>query len=178
MNIVMTGRRKLSIYSVPNLFQKLEQKNLIHTGVIMIPEVIERETYNRLYEHQNSLNGNYWINFKKEYKLKFQFLENLEDIDVSDDTICLWFFRERPDTAEYRKYCIQKNLTPYKDFADLIIDGNKLKYETNTILITNKKLDILENKFVIRRPCVQINLKSINVTTRKKIKQMLSRNLG
>ena len=164
---------------MPNLFQKLENNNLIHTGIILIPNVIERETYNRLYEWQGKWEWEkHWTDFKKDYKITFQFLENLEDIDGSNETICLWFFRERPDTAEYRKYCKVNNLDPYKDFADIIIEGNKIKYEANNILITNKRLNILENKFVLRRPCVQIDLRSIGITSRKKIKQMLKRNLG
>ena len=37
----MTGKKKLSTYSVHKLFEKLEDKNLIHTGIIIIPEVFE-----------------------------------------------------------------------------------------------------------------------------------------
>ena len=69
----MTGRKKLSTYSVPNLFEKLEQKNLIHTGIIIIPEVIARETYNRLYENQNNLDSKYW----HDITVKFTFLNNI-----------------------------------------------------------------------------------------------------
>ena len=61
--------------------------------------------------------------FKKDYKITFQFLENLEDIDGSNETICLWFFRERPDTAEYRKYCKVNNLVSLsKDFIINILN--------------------------------------------------------
>ena len=96
---------------MPNLFQKLENNNLIHTGIIFIPEVIERETYNRLYDWQGKWEWEQnWTAFKNNYKINFKFLENLEDIDVSNETICLWFFRERPDTAEYRKYCRDNNV--------------------------------------------------------------------
>ena len=163
---------------MPNLFQKLENNTLIHTGIIFIPEVIERETYNRLYEWQGKWEWEQnWTNFKNNYKINFKFLENLEDIDVSKETICLWFFRERPDTAEYRKYCRDNNLDPYKDFKEIVIEGKNIKYLANTILITNKKIKFLENKFVLRRPCVQIDLRSIDIQSRKKIKQMLKREL-
>ena len=146
--------------------------------MIFIPEVIERETYNRLYEWQGKWEWEQnWTNFKNNYKVNFKFLENLEDIDVSKETICLWFFRERPDTAEYRKYCRDNNLDPYKDFKEIVIEGKNIKYLANTILITNKKIKFLENKFVLRRPCVQIDLRSIDIQSRKKIKQMLKREL-
>ena len=163
---------------MPNLFQKLENNNVIHTGIIFIPEVIERETYNRLYEWQGKWEWEQnWTTFKNDYKVKFKFLENLEDIDVSKETICLWFFRERPDTAEYRKYCKDNNLDPYKDFKEIVIEGKNIKYLANTILITNKKIKFLENNFVLRRPCVQIDLRSIDIQSRKKIKQLLKREL-
>ena len=146
--------------------------------MIFIPEVIERETYNRLYEWQGKWEWEQnWTNFKNNYKVNFKFLENLEDIDVSKEIICLWFFRERPDTAEYRKYCRDNNLDPYKDFKEIVIEGKNIKYLANTILITNKKIKFLENKFVLRRPCVQIDIRSIDIQSRKKIKQMLKREL-
>lgn len=161
---------------MPNLFQKLENNTLIHTGIIFIPEVIERETYNRLYEWQGKWEWEQnWTNFKNNYKVNFKFLENLEDIDVSKETICLWFFRERPETAEYRKYCRDNNLDPYKDFKEIVIEGKNIQYLANTILITNKKIKFLENKFVLRRPCVQIDIRSIDIQSRKKIKRMLKR---
>ena len=169
----MTGRKKLSTYSVPILFEKLEQKNLIHTGIIIIPEVIARETYNRLYENQNNLESKYW----HDITVKFTFLKNLEDIKDTE-TKCIWFFRERPDTTEYKKYCRDNNLNPYRDFIDLKVAGHNIKYETNTMLITNKNIDVHENKFVLRRPCVQIDLDSVHITSRKKIRKLLQRDLG
>ena len=46
------------------------------------------------------------------------------------------------------------------------------------MLITNKKIELCENKFVIRRPCVQIDLHTIDIQYRKKIKKLLARDLG
>ena len=54
----------------------------------------------------------------------------------------------------------------------------KIKYETNTMLITNKNIDVHKNKFVLRRPCVQIDLDSVHITSRKKIRKLLQRDLG
>lgn len=177
MNTQMTGKKKLSTYSVHKLFEKLEDKNLIHTGIIIIPEVFDRESYNRLYEFQNELDSKYWKQFKTKNNFSFKFLSNLEDIDT-DQVVCVWFFRERPDTAEYRKYCREKKLDPYKDFIDIKANGHNIRYQTNTMLITNKKIELCENKFVIRRPCVQIDLHTIDIKYRKKIKKLLGRDLG
>ena len=60
---------------MPNLFQKLENNTLIHTGIIFIPEVIERETYNRLYEWQGKWEWEQnWTSFKNNYKVNCQFV--------------------------------------------------------------------------------------------------------
>ena len=67
---------------------------------------------------------------------------------------------------------------PYKYFIDIKIAGNNIGYLTNTLLITNKKLELFDNEFVIRRPCVQIDLRSANITARKKIKTLFARDLG
>ena len=164
---------------MPSFFDKLQAKHLIHTGVIFVPEIIVREEYNRLYEHQwTGMDEAYWLDFKNKYNLKFKLLENLEDVDYTTNTVCLWFFRERPDTAEYRKYCRDNNLDPYKDFVDIKIAGHNISYLTNTLLITNKKLDLFPNEFVIRRPCLQIDLQSADIQSKKKIKRMFKRDLG
>ena len=173
----MTGKRKSLIYSVPNtIFQKLNQTHLTHTGIIEFWPFLEVNEYDRLYELQNYFGGDIWTEFKNRSELKCSFFKDLKLIDQHDIT-CLWFFRERPDTAEYRKYCRDNNLDPYKDFKEIVIEGKNIKYLANTILITNKKIKFLENKFVLRRPCVQIDLRSIDIQSRKKIKQMLKREL-
>ena len=131
---------------MPNLFQKLENNNVIHTGIIFIPEVIERETYNRLYEWQGKWEWEQnWTNFKNNYKVNFKFLENLEDIDVSKEIICLWFFRDRNDHSKGN---------------DIVLAGKKITDFHNTFLITQfKDIEILENKRqYIHRPFVQIDL--------------------
>ena len=72
---------------------------------------------------------------------------------------------------------IQK-INPYRDFIDLKVAGHNIKYETNTMLITNKNIDVHKNKFVLRRPCVQIDLDSVHITSRNKIRKLLQRDLG
>ena len=58
-----------------DFFQKLESKNLIHTGVILIPEIIEHSQYTRLYENQVHDPLGYWNNFKKNYHIDYKFLD-------------------------------------------------------------------------------------------------------
>ncbi len=152
---------------MPNFFQRLESKNLIHTGVILIPEIIDYSQYETLYENQVHDPLGYWHNFKKDYQLDYKFLDDITDIQQQNNIICLWFFPER-------RYKESRRI----EFFDMTINGKDIKYDPNTVLITNKNVDILENKFVLRRPCVQIDIQSAHITTRKKIKQMMKRELG
>ena len=152
---------------MPNFFQRLESKNLIHTGVILIPEIIDHSLYTRLYENQVHDTLKYWHNFKKDYQLDYKFLDDITDIQQQNNIICLWFFPER-------RYKESRRI----EFFDMTINGRDIKYDPNTVLITNKKVDILENKFVLRRPCVQIDIQSAHISTKKKIKQMMKRELG
>ena len=152
---------------MPNFFQKLESKNLIYTGVIIIPEVIDHSRYVSLYENQVYDSLQYWDNFKKDYNINYKFLNDIRDLEQQNHTVCLWFFPERRP-KETRRI----------EFFDLKIEGRDIKYDPNTVLITNKMVEILENKFVLRRPCVQIDIQSAHITTKKKIKQMMRRELG
>ena len=147
---------------MPNLFQKLESKSLIHTGIIIVPEVVDRKYYDKLYENQKDLDHPLWQQFNDTYNLKFKFIENIEHIQQGG-TICVWFFKERPATKKIKKY------------KDLEINGHDITYQPNTVLLTNQKINFLENKSVLRRPCVQIDIESIHIQTRKTIKQMLER---
>mgnify|MGYP001319562067 CR=1 FL=1 len=152
---------------MPNFFQKLNPKDLIHTGVIVIPNIIEPRQYEILYENQVYDSLQYWDDFKNVFNLNYKFLNDITDLKQQNDIICLWFFPERRNKDTKRM-----------EFFDLQINGRDIKYHSNTVLITNKQIDILENKFVLRRPCVQIDIQSANITTKKKIKQMMKRELG
>ena len=152
---------------MPNFFQKLDSKDLIHTGVIVIPDIIEHSQYEILYENQVYDSLQYWKDFKNVFNLNYKFLNDITDLKQQNDIICLWFFPERRNKDTRRI-----------EFFDLQINGRDIKYEPNTVLITNKNVNILENKFVLRRPCVQIDIQSAHITTKKKIKQMMKRELG
>jgi hypothetical protein len=86
-----------------------------------------------------------WTKFKETHNLKCQFHEDLRDIDLSKDIMCLWFFRERADRDAGN---------------DLKLSGNIVTYSANTIFITpSKEIRIKERKkFFPRRPCVQIDI--------------------
>lgn len=151
-----------------NFFQKLESKNLIHTGVILIPEIIDYIQYETLYESQVHDPLGHWDNFKKNYQLDYKFLDNITDLQQQNDIICLWFFPER-------RYKESRRI----EFFDMTINGRDIKYDPNTVLITNKNVNILKkNKFVLRRPCVQIDIESAHITTKKNIMHMMKRELG
>lgn len=171
----MTGKKRLSIYSVPNFLDRLQTKHLIHTGIIYVHNIIDINHYYILHQNQNYFNGKYWKEFKESYKLKFR-LVDLEQIKQGH-THCLWFFKERPDYTEYRKYCKQNNLDPYRNFKDIKIGKHKIEYQPNTLLITNRVLDVQDNNFVLRRPCVQIDYDSFNINNKKVIKKLFARKL-
>jgi len=156
------GKKKPLIFSVPNLFQKLEPKNLKHNGIIIVEEVIDRKHYDILYENQNNLNHSSWQTFRDSYNIQYKFVEHMENITQGENT-CIWFFKERP---------VSKKVERYKD---LDVDGHDIEYQPNTILITNKKINFYENKSVLRRPCLQIDLESTDISTRKTVKHMLNR---
>ncbi len=152
---------------MPNFFEKLESKNLIYTGVILVPDIIEHSQYEKLYENQVHDSLQYWKNFKKNYQLNYKFLDDISNLDKQANIICLWFFPER-------RYKESRRI----EFFDLKISDRDIKFDPNTVLITNKNVDILENKFVLRRPCVQIDIQSAHISTKKKINQMMKRELG
>ena len=85
----------------------------------------------------------------------------------------------RTRKTDWCRRLVQENTLSQNDLIlpIFVIEGKNIKYLANTILITNKKIKFLENKFVLRRPCVQIDLRSIDIQSRKKIKQMLKREL-
>ena len=101
--------------------------------------------YDDLYENQSRFDGTVWTKFKETHNLKCQFHEDLRDIDLSKDIMCLWFFRERADRDAGN---------------DLKLSGKIIAYSANTIFIApSKEIRIKERKkFFPRRPCVQIDI--------------------
>ena len=129
-------------------FFKRLNKRYYHTDPVehiiggQIRPVVE---YDDLYENQTRFDGTVWTKFKQTYNLTCQFHDDLRDIDLSTDIICLWFFRERADRDAGN---------------DVKLDGKIITYQANTLFITpSKEIRIKERKkFFPRRPCVQIDI--------------------
>ena len=117
--------------------------------------IIKVAEYDDLYENQSRFEGTIWKKFKETYQLSCKFYEDLRNIDLTKEIICIWFFRERGDKEAPN---------------DLKLAGKLINYFPNYILITpSKDLRIKERKnFFPRRPCVQIDM---NIETYVNIKK-------
>jgi hypothetical protein len=111
---------------------------------ICITSLIDTNTYDRLYENQKDLNHQSWQEFKEKHNTNCFLRENLSDINLNNDVIWLWFFKERSDqTASY-----------------VHIKGKQIRYRPNVFLISKCK----DFKFVqasrkyIRSPFVQLDM--------------------
>jgi predicted adenine nucleotide alpha hydrolase (AANH) superfamily ATPase len=128
-------------------WEKIKSKCCFNTPVeyIYTSSIFNVQEYDKLYENQNNFCHKVWTDFYAQYKTDYNFLEDLNDIDLSKPLICLWFFKERSD----------QNAGP-----DINLAGKTLKYLPNTFLITESKdIKVIENKKkYIRRPLLQLDL--------------------
>ena len=117
-----------------------EPVEYIHaTGIFSIRE------YDSLYENQNNLSHQVWQEFDTKYKTGYEFLQDIQDLNLNKEVICLWFFKDRGD----------------KDAGnDISLNGKIIIYLPNTFFITeSKELKILKRKkFFPNRPALQIDL--------------------
>ena len=107
--------------------------------------IFDLKEYDSLYENQNDLSHQVWQDFDAKYKTGYEFLQDIQDLNLKKEVICLWFFKDRND----------------KDAGvDIDLSGKLITYFQNTFLITeSKKLKILERKrFFPNRPALQIDL--------------------
>ena len=107
--------------------------------------IFDLREYDSLYENQNNLSHQVWQEFDANYKTGYEFLQDIQDLNLNKEVICLWFFKDRND----------------KDAGvDIDLSGKLITYNPNTFLITeSKKLKILERKkFFPNRPALQIDL--------------------
>lgn len=107
--------------------------------------IVDSLEYDRLYENQNNLDHKQWQEFDEKYKTGFEFLENLEDVDLARPVIALWFFKERSD----RQSQFYVN-----------IGGKRIDYFPNAILLTKSKNVKIEKgkKIYIRSPLLQLDM--------------------
>ena len=112
---------------------------------ILATAIFSLKEYDSLYENQNNLSHQVWQEFDAKYKVGYKFLQDIKDVNLNKEVICLWFFKDRSD----------------KDAGvDIDLSGKLITYNPNTFLITeSKKLKILERKkFFPNRPALQIDL--------------------
>ena len=113
---------------------------------ILATAIFSLNEYDSLYENQNNLSHQVWQEFDAKYKVGYEFLQDIKDVNLNKEIICLWFFKDRSD----------KNAG-----VDIDLSGKLITYFPNTFLITkSKKLKILKRKknFAPGRPAVQIDL--------------------
>ena len=86
--------------------------------------IFELKEYDKLYENQNNLMHEVWKDFDEKYRVGFEFLDDIRDINKDKDIMCLWFFKERNDRSAG---------------TDIKIAGKTITYYPNTFLITESK---------------------------------------
>jgi len=111
---------------------------------IYTQSLFDLKEYDKLYENQYNLDHAVWEEFDRKYKIGFEFQEDLDNINVKKEIICLWFFKERSDTTA--------------SYIDL--GGKQLPYYPNTFLITDSKdiKFVMTKRKYIRHPFIQIDL--------------------
>ena len=106
--------------------------------------IFELKEYDKLYENQNNLMHEVWKDLDEKYRVGFEFLDDIRDINKDKDIMCLWLFKEWNDRSAG---------------TDIKIAGKTITYYPNTFLITESKdIKILEKNEYIRRPVVQLDL--------------------
>ena len=106
--------------------------------------IFDLKKYDKLYENQNNLMHEVWKEFHGTYRVGFELLDDIRDINKDKDITCLWFFKDRGDRSAG---------------TDIKIAGHTITYYPNTFLITESKdIKILEKNEYIRRPVVQLDL--------------------
>ena len=114
---------------------------------IYAQSIFDLNEYDKLYENQNNLMHEVWKDFDEKYRVGFELINDIRDINKDKDIICLWFFKDRGDRSSG---------------TDIKIAGHSITYYPNTFLITDSKdIKILEKEHkykYIRRPVVQLDL--------------------
>ena len=113
---------------------------------ILAPAIFNLKEYDILYENQNNLSHQVWQDFDAKYKIGFEFLQDIRDLNLNKQVICLWFFKDRGDRDAGKD--------------DVELSGKIIKYLPNAFLITDsKQIKIKERKKINHnRPALQLDL--------------------
>lgn len=109
--------------------------------------LFDTSEYDRLYENQKNPSHISWQEFDRKYKTGFQLYDDLRDLDLNREVICMWFFKERSDNTAGE---------------DIQLAGKTITYRQNSFFITKSKdIKIVERtkRQHNRRPFVQLDMK-------------------
>jgi len=129
-------------------WEKLKKKHHYHKDPvehIHAKDIFDLQQYEKLYENQNNLDHELWLEFDAKHKTGFEFHDDITKINKHKQVMALWFFPERSD----------RGARPHLD-----IQGKSIAYTTNTFLLTEfSDIKIIETKRkFIRRPCIQLDI--------------------
>ena len=138
-------------------FKKLKRGNIFTKPFeyIYYRNIIELQEYDRLYENIQYLNGEKWTEWKNEYKLKFNYYEDVQMINFDYDYIALWFFSDRSDRSS--KADIELYHAKNQNNVVLRRDSNLFLFFKRD---HNQQIRIREKQKrwkLINRPCIQFN---------------------
>tara|TARA_Y100001938_G_scaffold146359_1_gene225070 strand:+ start:365 stop:796 length:432 start_codon:yes stop_codon:yes gene_type:complete len=127
-------------------WNKLKPQNY-HTEPVehvLATNLIELNDYDKLYENQNNTSHHIWKEFCEKHNTKAVLHENFDKLDLSQDIICLWFFKERSDGTS----------------AYVHLAGKQIKYHPNVLLLTKcKTIKFFHStKKYIRSPVFQMQV--------------------
>ena len=134
---------------MPNLFQKLKKTHLYQDPIehIYASDIFDIKEYDKLYENQNNPNHKVWKDFQTTYNFKkIRFFNDLNNVELDETILCLWFFKDRSDRNKGK---------------DIKIKDKTILYLPNTFFILynscQNNIKILKrDTMVLTRPCLQL----------------------
>tara|TARA_B100000749_G_C18080476_1_gene323450 strand:+ start:77 stop:532 length:456 start_codon:yes stop_codon:yes gene_type:complete len=134
---------------VPNLFAKLKKTHLYQDPIehIYASNIFDIKEYDKLYENQNNPNHKVWKDFQTTYNFKkIRFFNDLNNVELDETILCLWFFKDRSDRNKGK---------------DIKIKDKTILYLPNTFFILynscQNNIKILKRDTMVpTRPCLQL----------------------
>ena len=134
---------------MPNLFQKLKKTHLYQDPIehIYASNIFDIKEYDKLYENQNNPNHKVWKDFQTTYNFKkIRFFNDLNNVELDETILCLWFFKDRSDRNKGK---------------DIKIKDKTILYLPNTFFILynscQNNIKILKRDTMVpTRPCLQL----------------------